>query len=405
MKLLRVTTNYPLYLEQFYGARPELQRAAFDVQYREIMLDSFGWADFWSHALAPLGYEVWEPVANALFLQRAWATENGVAFDERRFDHEVILAQARAFQPDVVLANDHRRFDVSFFEQLKQQCPSIRLVIGWCGAPPIDGPVFAAYDLILSNIPGFVDDFRRRGHDAEYFRHAFSKEVLKRIDVDGPGDGGFCFAGSLIRGEGFHADRYRLLSELVEQTDLELFIPGRKGDVAQPENDGVKGSLRNAIYRTSHVPGLKWLVNAVPRARQIAEAGEERRYEAQLDARCHPPLFGRTMYEKLAQSAVTLNSHIDATGPAASNMRLFEATGVGACLLTDWKPNLVEFFEPEREVVTYRSPAEAVEKYRWLQAHERERREIAAAGQQRTLREHTFDHRAPILHEMIQSRI
>ena len=43
-------------------------------------------------------------------------------------------------------------------------------------------------------------------------------------------------------------------------------------------------------------------------------------------------------------------------------MRLFEATGSGACLVTDWKENLGELFEPDVEVVTYRSVAECVKK-------------------------------------------
>ena len=40
----------------------------------------------------------------------------------------------------------------------------------------------------------------------------------------------------------------------------------------------------------------------------------------------------------------------------ANNMRLYEATGVGALLVTDWKENLGEMFEPGKEVVAYRSP-------------------------------------------------
>ena len=36
-------------------------------------------------------------------------------------------------------------------------------------------------------------------------------------------------------------------------------------------------------------------------------------------------------------------------------MRLFEATGVGAFLLTDFKDNLHTLFEPDREVAVWRS--------------------------------------------------
>ncbi len=84
-------------------------------------------------------------------------------------------------------------------------------------------------------------------------------------------------------------------------------------------------------------------------------------------------------------------------------MRLFETTGVGACLLTDWKENLSELFEPDAEVLTYRSAEECVEKVNYILEHEEERRSIAAAGQLRTLREHTFDNRAARIDEIIRS--
>ncbi|MDQ3755068.1 MAG: glycosyltransferase, partial [Acidobacteriota bacterium] len=81
---------------------------------------------------------------------------------------------------------------------------------------------------------------------------------------------------------------------------------------------------------------------------------------------------------------------IDISPVSASNMRLFEATGVGSCLLTDWRANISTLFEPDREVVTYRNAEECIEKATYLLDHESERQQIARAGQRRTLREHTY---------------
>jgi spore maturation protein CgeB len=82
-------------------------------------------------------------------------------------------------------------------------------------------------------------------------------------------------------------------------------------------------------------------------------------------------------------------------------MRLFEATGMGACLLTDWKPNLTELFEPDVEVAVYRTPAECVDKAHYLLEHDAERRAIAAAGQRRTLRDHTYERRIAVLERIL----
>lgn len=51
---------------------------------------------------------------------------------------------------------------------------------------------------------------------------------------------------------------------------------------------------------------------------------------------------------------------------------------MGACLVTDWKENLHEMFEPEKEVVTYRSADEMVEKVNYLLAHDEEHEKYPA---------------------------
>jgi spore maturation protein CgeB len=98
------------------------------------------------------------------------------------------------------------------------------------------------------------------------------------------------------------------------------------------------------------------------------------------------------MYQVLRNSRITLNHHGNV--PAhANNLRLYEATGVGAMLVTDWKADLHEMFEPEREVAAYRDVADCVAIIKHYLSNERERATIAAAGQQRTLSDHTFARR------------
>ncbi len=117
------------------------------------------------------------------------------------------------------------------------------------------------------------------------------------------------------------------------------------------------------------------------------------------------------MYEVLRCSRITLNRHarIDVRGHVttgfANNMRLFEATGVGTCLLTEYKDNLTEMFEPGREVVAYHDETDCIEKVRYYLEHEDERAAIARAGRERTLRDHTYAARLPELLEIIQRRL
>ena len=104
-------------------------------------------------------------------------------------------------------------------------------------------------------------------------------------------------------------------------------------------------------------------------------------------------VWGLDMYRALARSRITLNRHINVAENNANNMRLYEATGVGTLLLTDLKDNLSDLFEVGREVLAYSSKEEAAEMVSHFIARPAEAQKIAAAGQARTLKEHTYFHR------------
>jgi len=118
-----------------------------------------------------------------------------------------------------------------------------------------------------------------------------------------------------------------------------------------------------------------------------------------------PDIYGLEMFQMLKDSRVVLNIHADSSPRFASNMRLFETTGVGACIVTDWKENLADLFVPDDEVVTYKSAAECREKVRWLLDHPEERERIAATAQAKTLKCHTFSQRACELDEIIKRAV
>jgi spore maturation protein CgeB len=84
-------------------------------------------------------------------------------------------------------------------------------------------------------------------------------------------------------------------------------------------------------------------------------------------------------------------------------MRLFEATGAGALLVTDWKENLEELFDIGREVVAFRSTNECTDLIEYYMTHEDERARIATAGQARCLRDHTYERRAVALAAILQN--
>ena len=104
-------------------------------------------------------------------------------------------------------------------------------------------------------------------------------------------------------------------------------------------------------------------------------------------------VWGTDMYQVLRRSRVTLNSHIDLVAQEAGNMRLFEATGAGTFLLTDFKDNLDTLFAPGKEVAAWRSIEDCLAVIDRTMDDDGCRAEIARAGHTRTMAQHTFRHR------------
>lgn len=400
MRLLKLGIYYPAYVRDFYRERPRLEAQSYPTQHRSLIEDCFGSSDFWTQALTKIGYETIDVIANAESLQKRWALENDWSFDENGWLFEIARAQIKKFRPDVLLVADYSTFTAEFLRNIKRECPSIRLVLGWCGAPYADASVFGEWNVALSCIPELVVDFKSKGHASFHINHAFAPPVLDKLDLDSAPSINFAFVGSIVKQSRFHVERERILLELIRRTDLQIRSEVKRPDSGERRREFVRRKARRAVHAIGDAGVVPQnLLKALPFVRRFAQTELPEETGAQsidnrIASRTQPPVFGLKMFQTLRDSRVVLNTHIDISPASASNMRLFEATGVGTCLVTDWKSNLRELFEPDTEVLTYRSAEECAEKVAYILEHEPERISIAAAGQQRALRDHNFDNRA-----------
>jgi spore maturation protein CgeB len=77
----------------------------------------------------------------------------------------------------------------------------------------------------------------------------------------------------------------------------------------------------------------------------------------------------------------------------ALKMRDFDGPMSGSLYLTHANPDLDLVYCVGKEIVTYRSIDECIEKARWYIAHDEEREQIAEAGRRRAVADHTWDKR------------
>lgn len=408
MRLLKLGIYHPVYLRDFYEKQGgDFKTKPYSVQHEILIDDCYGSSNFWTQALNKLNYETTDTIANAEPLQKRWARENDLTFDEGDWLFDIAAAQIKKFRPDVLLIADYSIFTAEFIRNIRRECSSLRLVLGWCGAPYSDSTVFGEWDVALSCIPEMVADFRSQGVRSFHVNHAFAPRILEKLDLTSPPSIDFAFTGSIVKHNQFHIEREKLLLELVKRTDLQIWSDVKRQPRKQARKSYAVNTAQKAIdaARKTGVPA-SWL-DAIPLAKRIkaSSSSAESFIDERIAQRAEPPLFGIEMFQHLRGARVVLNNHIDISPASASNMRLFEATGVGTLLLTDWRKNLVELFEPETEVLTYRTAEECVEKVRYILEHEETRRAIAGAGQRRTLRDHTFDNRAAQIDEIIKNLI
>ena len=376
--MLVVDTYYPAFLAAHYAASPGLKRRSYEEQWDALMASRFGTSDAYSYHFRRLGHEATEIVTNCEPLQSAWAREHGVArrlvgraggilpgpggaLARRSILVGMALAQVESFQPDVVYLQDLWFFGARTLAALRRQG---RLVVGQLASqlPPMRR--LRSLDLVTTALPQYVERFRRMGVEAEHFEIAFYERVLDslgHLGVETRSQSARRYALTFVGGLSpeLYAEGTRMLERVARELPLDVWGFGSEG---LPAGSPILGRYR----------GEAW---------------------------------GLDMYTVLAQSRITLNRHGEVAGGYAANMRLFEATGAGALLVTDGGENLPELFEPGREAVTYETEDELIEKLRHYIEHDEERQAIAAAGQERTLREHTYEQRIGELAEMLESRL
>ena len=375
MKFLFLNGDYADFLEWLYAVNQGLEARSYDEQLRVRNDSLFGVADFYSSNLQDIGEEAYELHINNEYLQRAWANQHGIevpnrsgiqsvrklssipvfksilspvrrllAWERSPWFYKILASQIRHHRPDVLINQNLFGLSAQFLHEVK---PYVRLMVGQHAATPFTRTdVLHCYDLMISSFPPTVECFRKQGVNAELNRMGFEPRVLSCLRQVAPLRD-VSFVGSF---QPVHRSRLVFLEQLCARlnasTTFEIWAPTIE--------EIPKGSPLRRCYRGS--------------------------------------IWGREMYHALSTSRMTLNHHGDVL-PYANNMRLFEATGVGTLLMTDWKENLVDMFDAGKEVIAYRTPDECAELIKYYLAHEDERTKIAHAGQIRTLREHTYRQR------------
>ena len=389
--------------------------ASYDQLTAVLFADSPIYSDAFAGAMRRLGNDAVDLIYNAEPIQRRWAEEHGVGYSERRWMRDIFFAQLDHYRPDVVYlqgVNWHWAMPI-LQPEFRERFPFVRFLVGYSGNV-VDVRTVAPLDLVLAGVPPFYQRYRQMGKRCVLMYHGFDEANLERVErwrrgAHGGGAQDFIFAGSTGYGwRQSHRGRYWELLQLLLSSPLKLWAFESRDAIPAGQQVEAPPGLRERMLAEIRAGGDAGAMVARLRRMQSHELGNDEPVIPLAELfpeRCSPAVYGTEMLDLLARSRITYNRHTDQSEGYAGNMRLFEATGMGACLATERTVNIAELYEPDSEVVTYSSIEECCEKVEYLLEHEHERAAIAAAGQRRTLRDHTVLRRCEMLDELIKDHL
>lgn len=419
-RLLRFRhTSATAAVQRLYLEYPEMAELPFFEQ--QAMIDDLhlSYTAGLVQGLRTLGYDALDILYDVPQLQSAWERDTGTNLGTVNRPLALAYSTIAELRPSIVLEQSFGLFHPADLDHLRTEYPFVDVLAMHVGFPlvgyPVDFGKSPQIDVMFITNPDFAEDYRAVGiRQVEVVPHGFDSSVLARLSAE-PRDLPLVFAGS--SGFGFgetHWSRFAYLDALCATTPIHCYLQEPAGGAsirtqAGDQQSRLKNTVRTATRRAkdrirpllkgSHVaedaprrelinrPPLSWAPPTVP-------------LQVKYPSRCEPAVFGMDMYRVLNRAEVTFHRGADVDGNYSTALRLYETTGVGSLLFTNHVKQLPTIFEPDREIVTYGSVSECTEKAAYLLDNLGVAREIAEAGQRRTLGAYTLEHRAAQFHEV-----
>jgi|SRR5688572_137905 len=401
-KIVRITGLYNEYVQQYKAAFPGIiNSGSYQEQYDHLIHNSFDTASSISNQFRKMGVDATDIFANVPWIQSRWKLEN----NSNKSGSELLFEQLRFYKPNVVWIDNLSLIDDRWVNYVKTNIPSIKIVTGLVCAPysSADVKTLKQFNFVATCTPCLNKEIEKNGMRSFLIYHGFDAHILELINKQNSyPDTDLLFTGSLYTGGGYHKSRIEYLEEFLKaKIPIKIY-----GKIDPTSKVLTKMGAYYAINMLKNI-GAKSLVKYIPLLNRYESFGDTpiQFYSRTLKASLVEPVYGIDQFKLLSKAKICFNIHGEIAQKCAGNLRLFEATGVGTCLVTDWKDNLSALFEIDKEIIAYKSKEECIDKIKWLLDNPIKAAEIAKAGQARVLRDHTIENRTTQLDEIIKSNL
>ncbi|MCC5946663.1 MAG: glycosyltransferase family 1 protein [Bernardetiaceae bacterium] len=303
-----------------------------------------------------LGKKHFVTFANSAYLQQLWAKEQKLSYDNKNWEIQILNAQIEYFQPDVIYT-----VNPEWFSQNYKKIADVKIKAAWKASPFAKGLDFSCFDVGLS----FNETYLKQLDDAG---------VKRVVQQD------FCFDPNI---------KPTLFSS--QNKDIDLSFTGTYNDFMFQKRNTLLHKIIQQFYlkkkiryylKTYH--RVKGLVPILPKSFYLVY---------------RKSVFFKDFLNVINRSKIVFNCHSDSTGARKGNMRVFEALGMGAFMLSDigeYPPYIKE----GRDFIAYKDQNDLIDKVQYFLKHEKERQEIAQTGYETIKKYHNVTETAKKLEQI-----
>jgi len=372
-RFLFLIEDYNLFYTRYFAQHPSLSGKKYDGAIAELLDLMYYQADSYAAVLRKMGQEAETGIMECNPLQLTWLKENDFplylkwkagrfqrSFQSRVFKKydtfsklhlQTLKAQVEKYKPDVIFVYSGVHMTSEGLDYFKKK--GIKLVLHW-SCEFSDTFPYKSFDLIITSARQLQRKFTEMGIHCVEFQQAFDARIIQKTGVPQERDIDVAFVGNFLPTS---TDRVKVLSHLSRNVSIRIFGSGTK------------------------------LLPA----------------DSPIHARHRGSIGGLDLFRTYLKSKIALHIPNDQLADYAGAKRYFEVTGTGTFLLSKHQSNIGEYFKVGEEIVTFENEQDCLEKIKYYLSHQRERDKIAYAGQQRTLKDHSFDQRAPRLLELVDN--
>lgn len=376
MKVVMLWYFYSDYLKYFYSKYPEVISLPFKEHREKLLDDHFSWLADLSRYLNKVGIDTEFFVFNDEILQKKWAKENNINFNDKgEWDKVIGLEQIKKNKPEILWVTSYFRYFGRFIKDCLSYC---KKTVAWIASPLPKHTDLSGIEVLITSHHNMLKDRQRLFKEVIVTRPCFAKDIIPRVGkIDKQYD--VTFIGWLTK---YHLNRAELLAYLLKNglnINIHCMLPEKESLITMIKNLGwylKRGYVSEGWETVKEIASREAFYKNVKIIEKVAKK----------------PVFGMDMYKTLMASHIVINCHIDSSmTKSIGNMRTFETTGAGACLVNDYSTEANELFQPDEEIVLYKTKEEALDKIRYLLNNKDKCQYISKNGQKKTLTVNTVE--------------